>query len=128
MNINWEREFEAPNYTQSQRAGILQPLGCMHADNQPSCFKAAPLPIDPLLTSGTHQADGKGVRWTELGLGWGVNCTLGLFLNLSWSLDLESGPQLHQGQGTILGNTVNVKMAIRCERDKASRAGLFCLL
>lgn len=28
MNINSERESEALNYTQSRRAGILQPLGC----------------------------------------------------------------------------------------------------
>lgn len=114
MNINSERESEALNYTQSQRAGISKPLGCTLII-RPCVLRLPHSLLTSLLTSSICQADGKSLRWTGWGLRLWVSFTLGLFLNLSCSVDWSPGLSCpstlasavsHQGRAQFWGNTV----------------------
>lgn len=90
MNINLERESEALNYTQSQQAGILQPLGCTliirpRVSRLPLPFWAL---FSPKAVTGQMERVLGSRAW---GSGWWVSFTLGLFLSLSCSFDWRPG-------------------------------------
>lgn len=112
MNINLERESEALNSTQSLRAGISQPLGCTLI-TRPRVLRL-PLPswalFSPKAVTGKMERVLGSQAW---GSGCWVSFTLGLFLNLSYSLDWRQGlscpstqaPAVtYQGQDKVPGN------------------------
>lgn len=114
MNINLGRESEALNYTQSQRAGISQPLGCTLII-RPRVLRLPPTSwalFSPKAVTGKMERVLGSQAW---GSGCWVSFTPGLFLNLSCSLDWRQGlscpstqaPAVtHQGQDTVPRNTM----------------------